>query len=83
MDISNNMFGLNIQHESLPYFNTIIKNNSWLWHLRFSHLSFSTLSFMCKRHIVRGMPKIDRQDQVCEGYAFEKHHRDSFPIGKA
>ena len=33
--------------------------------------------------MVRGMPNIDRQDQVCEGCALGKHHRDSFPIGKA
>ena len=70
----NNMFGLNIQYESLPCFSAIIKNSSWLWHLRFGHLSFSSLSLMCKKHMVRGMPNIDHQDQVCEGCALGKHH---------
>lgn len=42
-----------------------------------------SLCLLCAKDMVKGMPNIDRQDQVCEGYAFDKHLRDSFPIGEA
>ncbi|XP_077217878.1 uncharacterized protein LOC143852380 [Tasmannia lanceolata] len=44
---------------------------------------FSTLSLMNKKHVVGGMPNIDRQDQVCERCALGKHQRDSFLVVKA
>ncbi|XP_077230201.1 uncharacterized protein LOC143863422 [Tasmannia lanceolata] len=58
----NKMFPPEFQSEGLPCFNTIVKDMSWLWHLHYGHLSFSTLSLMNKKHMVRGMPNIDRQD---------------------
>ncbi|XP_077239780.1 uncharacterized protein LOC143880693 [Tasmannia lanceolata] len=79
----NKMFPLKFQSEGLPCFNTIVKDMSWLWHLPYGHLSFSTLSLMNKKHKVRGMPNFDRQDQVCEGCALGKHQRESLPIRKA
>ncbi|XP_077230202.1 uncharacterized protein LOC143863425 [Tasmannia lanceolata] len=56
----NKMFPLKFQSEGLPCFNTIVKDMSWLWHLRYAHLSFITLSLMNKKHMVRGMPNINR-----------------------
>lgn len=38
---------------------------------------------MGKKNIVKGMPNINLQNQVCEGCALGKHQRDSFPVGKA
>lgn len=80
---STKMFPLKIQSESLPCFANIVNDKSWLWHLRYNHLSFSTLSKICKGHMVRGIPNIQRQDQVCEDCIFGKHHRDPFPKEKA
>lgn len=80
---SNNIFALNIQYDSLSFLSALIKNNSWLWHHCFGHLTFNTSSLMGTKQIVRGMPNIDFQDQVCEGCALDKHHRNSFTVGKA
>ena len=33
--------------------------------------------------MVRGIPYINKQDQICEGCVFGKHKRDSFPSGMA
>ena len=72
------MFPLYLQDAVLPCFNNIIKDKSWLWHLRYEHLSFSSLTQMCKQHMVRGMPYIDLKDQVCEACALGKHAINSF-----
>ena len=77
------MFPLQIKNEAFPCFANIVNDKSWLWHLRYNHLSFSTLSKICKDHMVRGIPNISKQDQVCESCVFGKHHRDPFPKEKA
>lgn len=46
-------------------------------------MSFSTLTKICKEHMVRGIPNINKQDQVYECCVFGKHYRDPFPSGKA
>ena len=33
--------------------------------------------------MVRGIPNINRQEQICECCIFGKHHRDPFPSGEA
>ena len=36
---------------------------------------------MCQQHMVRGMPNIKKEDQLCEACVFRKHHRNSFFTG--
>lgn len=79
----NKMFPLRLHDQSLSCFATIVNDKSWLWHHRYNHLSFSTLTKICKEHMVRGIPNIKKQDQVCESCVFGKHHRNPFPSGIA
>ena len=51
----NKMFPIKICYEKLVCFETLVNDTSWLWHCRFGHLSFDTLSHMCQQHMVRGM----------------------------
>lgn len=77
----NKMFPLKFSNQLNFCFN-IIKSDYWLRHLHFRHLSFKTLALMGKKNIVKGIPNINLQDQVCERSALEKHYRNSFPIRK-
>ena len=60
-----------------------IQDKSWLWHFYFGHLSFKTLSHMCSKNIIEGMPPIELQERVCEGCTLEKHHKNSFRVGRS
>nr|GEU34357.1 hypothetical protein [Tanacetum cinerariifolium] len=41
-----------------------LKTKSWLWHRRLSHLNFSTINYLARHGLVRGLPKLK----------FEKYH---------
>jgi transposase InsO family protein len=52
---------------------------AWLWHARYGHLNFRSLSDLGAKQMVEGFPVIRRLDQVCDGCALGKHHRTPFP----
>ncbi|RVW99105.1 putative mitochondrial protein [Vitis vinifera] len=55
---------------------------AWLWHRRFGHLNFNSLKMLCQRKMVQGLPNaIEEKNEVCDGCALGKHHRQSFPKG--
>ncbi|RVW80415.1 Retrovirus-related Pol polyprotein from transposon TNT 1-94 [Vitis vinifera] len=57
---------------------------AWLWHRRFGHLNFNSLKMLCQRKMVQGLPNIiEEKNEVCDGCALGKHHRQSFPKGVA
>ncbi|KAL6316066.1 hypothetical protein AAG906_015573 [Vitis piasezkii] len=57
---------------------------TWLWHRRFGHLNFNSLKMLCQRKMVQGLPNtIEEKNEVCDGCALGKHHRQSFPKGVA
>eukprot|EP00253_Pinus_taeda_P003326 PITA_03326 len=58
------------------------KDENWLWHLRFGHLSFGGLNLLNRKGMVRGLPLIEKPDSLCEGCILGKQHRESFPSGK-
>ncbi|XP_074378708.1 uncharacterized protein LOC141720258 [Apium graveolens] len=62
---------------------SVIKNNSWLWHLRYGHLVFSGLKLLSKTKMVDGMPEINEPENLCEVCVKGKQHRQSFPVGKS
>ena len=74
----NRMFPLNIQHDAMRCLNAIIKDDSWLWHLRLGHLNFGGLKLLSSKKMVKGLPYIDHPDELCEGCILGKHHRLSF-----
>ena len=77
----NRMFPLRMQSGITCLKATV--DEAWLWHKRFGHLNFGSLSFMQKRNLVRGLPSFSEpQNKVCEGCALGKQHRERFPHHK-
>eukprot|EP00253_Pinus_taeda_P024649 PITA_24649 len=63
-------------------FQSVPKDENWLWHLRFGHLNFGGLNLLSRKGMVRGLPLIEKPDSVFEGFILGKQHRESFPSGK-
>ncbi|KAI3521063.1 hypothetical protein L1887_10522 [Cichorium endivia] len=76
---SNKMFPLKFKEYSLFTFNTSTQQISLLWHHRFGHTNFGCLSYMCMHGLVRGLPNINKTDEVCEGCLMGKQSREFFP----
>eukprot|EP00253_Pinus_taeda_P025358 PITA_25358 len=64
-------------------FQSIPKDENWLWHLRFGHLNFGGLNLLSRKGMVRGLPLIEKSDNLCEGCILGKQNRESFPSGKS
>eukprot|EP00253_Pinus_taeda_P010795 PITA_10795 len=64
-------------------FQSIPKDENWLWNLRFGHLNFGGLNMLSRKGMVKGLPLIDKLDSLCEGCILGKQHRESFPSGKS
>ncbi|KAL5743757.1 hypothetical protein ACOSP7_026614 [Xanthoceras sorbifolium] len=47
----NRMFTLNIQSDVLKCLNVIVKDEAWLWHLRFGHLNFGGLKLLLSKNM--------------------------------
>ncbi|GKA56001.1 retrovirus-related pol polyprotein from transposon TNT 1-94 [Tanacetum coccineum] len=42
------------------------KNKSWLWHHRLNHLNFSTINYLNRKDLVRGLPRLKfDKDHLC------------------
>lgn len=52
---------------------------SWLWHMRFGHVNFRALKQMSETNMVRGLPRISKSKEVCEGCLMSKKARKTFP----
>ena len=59
-----------------------VKDENWLWHLRFGHLNFRGLNLLHRKDMVKGLPLIEKPDSLCEGCILGKQHRETFPAGK-
>eukprot|EP00253_Pinus_taeda_P011564 PITA_11564 len=64
-------------------FQSVPKDENWLWHLRFGHLNFVGLNLLSRKRMVRGLPLIEKRDSLCEDCILGKQHRESFPSGKS
>jgi transposase InsO family protein len=53
------------------------------WHARFGHLHFRALHTLSKKGMVRGMPKVDRVEEYCDGCVLGKQHRAPFSRASA
>ena len=59
-----------------------IKDENWLWHLKFGHLNFKGLNLLHRKNMVKGLPLIEKPDSLCEGCILGKQHRETFLSGK-
>jgi len=54
-----------------------------LWHIRLSHVSYSKLSVMMEKSMLKGLPKLAvRTDVICAGYQYGKAHQLSYEESK-
>ncbi|KAD5508293.1 hypothetical protein E3N88_15996 [Mikania micrantha] len=75
----NRMFPLSF-HQNMCSFNMSEQGKSQLWHQRYGHVNYDTLSHMNRRAMVRGLPGIKKPVEVCEGCVLGKHSRKPFPL---
>jgi hypothetical protein len=52
---------------------------AWTWHARFGHANFTALRKMAREELVRGLPTLNRVEQVYEACLAGKQHRAPFP----
>eukprot|EP00253_Pinus_taeda_P023625 PITA_23625 len=62
-------------------FHAEVKDENWLWHLRFGHLNFIGLILLHRKGVVKGLPLIEKPDNLCEGCILGKQHRETFLAG--
>ncbi|PHT36714.1 hypothetical protein CQW23_24414 [Capsicum baccatum] len=79
----NHLFTIDIESGEVKCMKISIKDDSWLWHLRYGHLGFSGLKLLAKENMVNGLPKINPPDHLCEACIKGKQHRQSFEVGKS
>ena len=53
------MFPLKLNFQIDSCMHTTIQDKSWVWHFHFGYLSFKSLSHICSKNIVEGMPLIE------------------------
>jgi hypothetical protein len=56
---------------------------TWRWHSPYGHLHFRVLHSLAHKHMVRGMPEIDRVEDIYDGCILGKQHRAPFPCTSA
>jgi len=79
---NNRMFPLYLKSANMSesYAHSISsQNETFLWHYRYVHLPFKSLSRMQKQSMVLGLPVIDEQSSSSKECILGKHERDYFP----
>ena len=49
-----------------------VKDENWLWHLRFGNLNFGGLNLLHRKGMVKGLPLIEKPDNLCKGFILGK-----------
>lgn len=76
----NRTFKVNINAaaiQCLPSVNDV-EEESWIWHYRFGHLNFKSLSLLSSKELIKGVPLINIPKKICEGCAMGKRTRLKF-----
>ncbi|XP_052483723.1 uncharacterized protein LOC128039291 [Gossypium raimondii] len=76
---SNNLFSFTLQNQNMSCFIGAHKEVSKLWHDRYGHLNYGNLEMLSRKMMVRGLPKINRLDDICEACQLGKQHKIGFP----
>ena len=76
-------FPLTIEYATQSALKMEVQEDSKLWHKRLGHLNFQSLKKLQVKEMVHELPSIQENEEICEGCALGKQHRDSFPHGKA
>jgi hypothetical protein len=50
-----------------------------LWHVRYGHINFESLSRLKKQGMVKGIPTFKKENTKCEACIYGKQSRESFP----
>nr|GFA23877.1 integrase, catalytic region, zinc finger, CCHC-type, peptidase aspartic, catalytic [Tanacetum cinerariifolium] len=69
-----NLYSLSLENLTLSFpiclLSKASKTKSWLWHRRLSHLNFDYITYLAKKGLVRGLPKLKYQkDHLCSACA--------------
>lgn len=75
---SNRTFQVDIQTVEVHCLVAVTREENWLWHSRFGHLNFRSLSQLEAKQMVKGLPKIIVPEKLCEGCLVAKQSRNSF-----
>jgi hypothetical protein len=78
----NRMFPLTLRTTNLiqPYAQSATTpNETMVWHTRFGHLPFQSLSLLQNHSMVKGLPIFKEKNSPCESCILGKHNRTSFP----
>eukprot|EP00253_Pinus_taeda_P018528 PITA_18528 len=62
-------------------FQVEVKDENWLWNLRFGHPNFGGLNLLHRKGMVKGLPLIEKPNSICEGCILGKQHRETFLAG--
>lgn len=57
---------------------TRVEDKNWLWHYRYGHLNFRSLSMSNKKQMMYGLPHIKEKILMCEEFCRAKQVRKSF-----
>ena len=68
-----------ILSKALTCFQTILEDNTHLWHCRYGHLSFKGLRTLHYKQMVRGLPQLKAPSKICTDCMVGKQHRDAIP----
>eukprot|EP00253_Pinus_taeda_P016859 PITA_16859 len=75
--------GRSIEAVRQEVFQEQVKDENWLWHLRFGHRNFGGLNLLHRKGMVKGLPLIEKPANICEGCILGKKHKESFPARKS
>ena len=55
------------------------KDEAWCWRARYGHVNFNSLKILSQKQMVHGLPKIEHEDRICDGFLIGKQRRNPFP----
>ncbi|KAM1349820.1 hypothetical protein EV1_003830 [Malus domestica] len=61
-------FPLTIEYATQSAFKMEVQEDSKLWHKRLGHLNFQSLKKLQEKEMVHGLPSIQENEEICEGW---------------